>query len=169
MPVVGTQPALFGIRIASYIICKLTKFQAEEFVEIDGMTHLNFIKMEDKITSVVRKHGLEHLADYNISDVYFAAREIWHFKCIKTGCFMLRSLLVIWDKTKKIDRFNLILVGTKLAKELNECKPGEDSEVKRKHFTEEEITLIEETLEKSKAKYGANLDKSEKKLYTSFM
>jgi len=32
VPVVGTQPALFGVRIASYIICKLTKYQAEEFV-----------------------------------------------------------------------------------------------------------------------------------------
>jgi len=133
------------------------------------MSHLNFVKMEDKITSVVRKHKLEHLADYNITDIYYAAREIWQFRCIKTGKFKPRSLLVIWEKDKPIDKFNLVLVDSKVAKEINQCKPGEDLDVKRKHFKEEELLLIKETLEKSRLKLSQDPSNHEKKLYTSFM
>ncbi|MEG7781124.1 hypothetical protein U2106_15060, partial [Listeria monocytogenes] len=80
--------ALFGIRIASFIIQQLLKKESQEFVEPDGMTHQNFIKVEDKIRSAVAKHKLAHLADFKITDVYFALREVWGFKCVKTGCFM---------------------------------------------------------------------------------
>lgn len=98
VPVVGTQPALFGIRIASFILNQLIETEIEDFTESDDVTHANYVKMEDKISSVVTNFNLQHLADYNITDVYYAAREIWKFKCIKTGKFIPRQQLVIWDK-----------------------------------------------------------------------
>jgi tRNA A37 threonylcarbamoyladenosine dehydratase len=90
VPVVGTQPALFGIRIASYILNKLANTSVEQFSEQEDVTHANYVKLEDKISSVVRKHKLEHLADYNITDIYYAAREMWKFRCVKTGKFKPR-------------------------------------------------------------------------------
>lgn len=164
VPVVGTQPALFGIRIASYILNQLLKIDTEGFSQREDATHLNYVKLEDKISSVVAKHKLQNLVDYNITDIYYAAREMWQFKCVKTGLFKPRQILVIWDKTKLINKFNLLLVNTTFAKKINSCKPGEDQEVKLQHFTQEQIDEIERKFEEFRTQFA-----EEEELYTCHM
>ncbi|KAJ3088605.1 hypothetical protein HK100_007993 [Physocladia obscura] len=114
LPVLGTIPALFGMAMASYVICKLANFEMEP-LPIKGR-----FRTYEKILINIKKDKKPSDGDLEISvqDVGFVLEEVWFGKSALSGSFEKEKVtLTRWDISKpwKID--NLVCLTRKEAEE----------------------------------------------------
>ena len=87
--------------------------------------------------------------DFEIEDLYFAAREVCETRCAATGERSPGMSLAIWDKSKPVNGKNLLLFSSKFTKDSAEKPEGMMSHA----FTPEQKTRIEELLQKAEKEY----------------
>ena len=67
--------------------------------------------------------------DFDIEDIYYAAREICEWRCAATGKRVTGLTLCIWDDKEKIDGRNLLLFSSKYVKYAAPTATEEDTGV----------------------------------------
>ena len=158
VPVLGTMPAIFGVYIADFIL-KAISGKKGKVLEPDDARHSNYKKMADQLLALVKRLGLDdERSDFDIDDVYFAVREVWGWRNAITGKKRNHLALSVWDRAKKVNGLNLILVGKLEAKRLND--PGIGAEeleaVKLELFGGEGgVRRVDSVLEEARGRYEA--------------
>ncbi len=86
--------------------------------------------------------------DYDIDDVFFAAREICEWRCAFTGNRVAGLNLCVWDTSKPVNGKNLLLVSSKYVKDM------EDKSLKDLELTEDERKRALSLLELAQKNYS---------------
>lgn len=108
-----------------------------------------YYKFLERIENECKKDKLD--MDFDIDDIYFAAREISEWRCAATGKRVPGLSLKIWDTSKPINGKNMLLFGSKYAKE--KTVGG----MKNYQFGQEESERINELLKKAEQEYKPNM------------
>lgn len=152
VPVLGTMPSIFGMTLASYVLCALAGDQYSP-AKTDDVKVRVYQKFVEQINKLCAKQKLE--VDFDIEDVYFAAREVCEWRCSATGKKTSGLVLCIWDSSKPIDGRNMLLFSGKYVKDENSSQWNMKSYSNT--FTEEEKARIEELLAKAASTYSRNM------------
>lgn len=94
------------------------------------MKFKNYYQFQQRLENLCKKLNLTE--DYDLDDIYFAAREVCEWRCAFTGKRTPGLNLCVWDHSKPINGKNLLLVASKYAKEI------EEKHLKDLDLTEEE-------------------------------
>ncbi|KAJ3378681.1 hypothetical protein HDU84_007393 [Entophlyctis sp. JEL0112] len=140
LPVLGTLPALFGMAMASYVICRLAGFEMNP-LPIKGRP-----RTYEKILSNIKKDRKPSDGDLQISvqDIGFVLDEIWLGKSFLSGSYEKEKVtLTRWNTNKpwKID--NLVCLTKKEADE-HSLIPFEKME---SHYGHDIIAKVETKLQ----------------------
>lgn len=164
VPVLGTMPSIFGMALAANVLCYLAgqpfKYLFVKFrpTKVDDIKLKVYQKWLSMLESMCKKQNL--VVDFDIEDLYFAAREVCETRCAATGERAPGMSLAIWDKSKPVNGKNLLLFSSRFIKDSAESVQGMMSYA----FAPEETKRIEELLRKAgreydpKAVYMANPD-----------
>ena len=85
--------------------------------KIDDVKSKVYHKFLVNIENDCKKNKLE--TDIDIEDIYYAAREVCEWRCAITGERVTGLSLCIWDRSRKVDGSNLLLVSSKYSKVLD--------------------------------------------------
>lgn len=88
-------------------------------------------------------------ADFDIEDVFFAAREVCESRCAASGERVTGMNLAVWDKSLPVNGKNLLLFAGRYLKNEELSKEG----MKSYPFTDEEKERIVELLERAQKEY----------------
>ncbi|KAI8619626.1 hypothetical protein BC830DRAFT_1103319 [Chytriomyces sp. MP71] len=139
LPVLGTLPALFGMAMASYVICKLGNFEMEPLpIKLRRKTY-------DKILSNIKMNRKPEDGDLQINaqDVGFVLEEIWLGKSALSGSLDKEKVtLTRWDVSKPYRIDNLICL-TKKESEDHAKVPFKSVEA---HYGKEFVDKVEKRL-----------------------
>lgn len=153
VPVLGTMPSTFGVIIADFILGKIGGERGALFVGKNDDAGRNFyVKMMEKLRNITKKIKVQ--GDFDLEDLYFSGREVWNLRDAVDGKKKNHLFLAIWDRTKPLTGYNLVLVNQTDANRLN--KPGKVEELEKSKieiFGEKGIKKVENVLKEAKERY----------------
>ncbi|KAJ3252537.1 hypothetical protein HDU77_005084 [Chytriomyces hyalinus] len=140
LPVLGTLPALFGMAMASYVICQLGNFEMEPLpIKLRRRTY-------DKILGIIKMNRKPEDGDLQINaqDVGYSLEEVWLGKSALSGSLDKDKVtLTRWDASKPWKVDNLICLTKKESDEHAKL----DSSKFVDHYGKEFVTKVENKLQ----------------------
>lgn len=115
-------------------------------MKIDDVKTKNYNQFQQRLDNLCKKLGLEE--DYDIDDIFFAAREVCEWRCAFSGKRTAGLNLCVWDHSKPVSGKNLLLVSSKYLKD------WEDKPLKDLELTEDERKRALSLLELAEKSYS---------------
>ncbi|AET41105.1 tRNA threonylcarbamoyladenosine dehydratase Ecym_7261 [Eremothecium cymbalariae DBVPG len=144
LPVLGTMPGIFGLTIASWVLCSVTGYPMEP---IEGK---NRIKLYDGIyhslAGQMSRIGIpDQRVPVSISDVAYLVEEVFRGKSPISG-YSTRLTLSKWDPNKPVSLQNVILM-TKEEQNTHEKRVLNGGESLENVYSVEALKLVKQRLE----------------------
>jgi tRNA A37 threonylcarbamoyladenosine dehydratase len=109
MPVLGPLPAIFGMAMATYVVCKLAEFPIQP-LPIKLRSHDTYVRI--RRDAIVRDMNVFNCPDTQAlseSDVCYLVEEVFYSRSVVSGFSADRRMaLARWDTSKPLDFGNLV-------------------------------------------------------------
>lgn len=122
-----------------------TLFRPSKVDDVKIKTYQKWLSM---LETQCKKENLK--ADFDLEDVFFAAREVCESRCAASGERVTGMNLAVWDKSLPVNGKNLLLFAGKYLKNEEQLQDG----MKSYPFTDEEKERIAELLERAQKEYN---------------
>ncbi|QEU61429.1 Tcd1/Tcd2 [Kluyveromyces lactis] len=139
LPVLGTMPGVFGLTIATWVLCKISGYPMEP---IEGK---NRIKLYDGIyqslaSQMTRIGQKDQRIPIALSDIGYIVEEVWRGKSPVSN-YSTRLTLSKWDPTKPVSIQNVILL-TKDEQREHEARILNGTETFSDVYSKEALAMI---------------------------
>ncbi|KXN64647.1 hypothetical protein CONCODRAFT_14166 [Conidiobolus coronatus NRRL 28638] len=141
LPVLGTLPAIFGMTMASYYICKVADHPMEPLV-IKQRDSLYRRMQRDVMVREKNVFNAGNVQIFDLNDISYIVEEIWRSKSALSNK-LDKLVLTRWDKTKPLSIANVILLTKPEADKHDKIEEGKLNEA----YDAEFLKFVEERFE----------------------
>ena len=139
LPVLGTMPGVFGLTIATWVLCKISGYPMEP---IEGKNRIKlydgiYQSLAGQMTRIGQKDQRIPIA---LSDIGYIVEEVWRGKSPISN-YSTRLTLSKWDPTKPVSIQNVILL-TKDEQREHEARILNGTETFSDVYSEEALAMI---------------------------
>lgn len=140
LPVLGTMPGMFGLTIASYVLCQVAGYPMEP-VEGKNRYHNYDLFLTGLAAQLVRLKVKDNRVPIKLTEVPYILEEVWRGKSPISG-FSTRLVLSQWLPNKPLDTQNIIVM-TKEEGKVHEQRVLLGGELVENVYSPEVLKLVE--------------------------